>query len=117
MLSLSSLWMRLRRRPVEPVPMVLYSRPGCHLCELMKREIERANVAYPFELREVDISLEPELEKMYGRSIPVLEVAGRVAFKSKLSASEFERKYARLSSEWDRARYFGRAVDEARGRG
>ena len=96
--------------------MVLYSRPGCHLCELMKLEIERANVAYPFELREVDISASPELEALHGRSIPVLEIAGRVAFKSKLSASEFERKYARLAGEWARARYFGKALEDARGR-
>ena len=97
--------------------MVLYSRPGCRLCEVMKAEIARSRVGHPFALTEIDISASPELEALHGRSIPVLEIAGRIAFKSKLSASEFERKFARAAAEWDRAQYFGRALKEARGRG
>ena len=83
----------------------------------MKAEIARARVAHPFVLEEVDISANPKLEELWGRSIPVLEIAGRIAFKSKLSAADFERKYARLADEWGRARYLGDAVNSARGRG
>ncbi|HEX6997083.1 MAG TPA: glutaredoxin family protein [Gammaproteobacteria bacterium] len=56
--------------------LVLYSRPGCHLCEEMLAELEpllegRADV------RIVDVSGDPELERRYGLRIPVL-VAGDI---------------------------------------
>jgi hypothetical protein len=51
--------------------LVLYSRPGCHLCEELAAELEpllrgRATV----ELKDVDESV--ALERRYGLRIPVL---------------------------------------------
>ena len=83
--------------------LVLYSRPGCHLCELMKAELARARPSRPYRLTEVNIDLDPALVERFGRSIPVLEIAGRVAFKTKLGAAEFERKLERLAAEAERA--------------
>ncbi len=80
-----------------PVPLVLYTRGGCHLCEEMKREIARARLDAPHALREVDIDRDPELVRRFDRSVPVLEIAGRIAFKGRLSAAELERKFARLA--------------------
>jgi len=56
---------------------VLYSRPGCHLCE----EALRALVAlrddgYRFELLEVDIESEESLLRRMLERIPVVEVDG-----------------------------------------
>jgi hypothetical protein len=93
-----------RRTPGEPVPLTLYSRPGCHLCEVMKSEIGRARVARPFRIEEVNIDGDPELYTRYRHSIPVLAIGGHVAFKGRLSAAEFERKFERLAAEWQRGR-------------
>lgn len=90
----------LRRRPV---PMVLYTAPGCGLCEELKAELTRARVSRRYELREVNVRTDPALEARHGRSIPVLEIAGRVAFKGRLSAEEFQRKFERLAAEWESA--------------
>lgn len=87
-----------------PVPMVLYTRPGCGLCEEMVEEIRRARPGRPWSLTEVDIDGDPELERRHGTSIPVLWIGGRLAFKGRLTAAELERKFARLAGEWDRAR-------------
>ncbi len=95
--------MKLLRRlfgggdPLPPVPLVLYTRPDCPLCDEMKAELRRAPSASRLELTEVDVESDPELERRHGRSIPVLEIAGRVAFKGRLTAEDFERKLARLS--------------------
>jgi hypothetical protein len=83
----------LGRGAGEPVPVRLYSRPGCHLCDVMKAELE-----------EVDIDRDDDLRRRFGHSIPVLEIGGRVAFKGRLTASELERKFERLAGEWDAAR-------------
>jgi hypothetical protein len=60
----------------------------------MKAELERVRpiARRPFRVREVDIAGDPELEERFGRSIPVLEIAGRPAFKGRLTADELERK-------------------------
>jgi predicted DCC family thiol-disulfide oxidoreductase YuxK len=79
------------------VPLVLYTRPGCHLCDEMKAEIARADLGRPYELREVNIDTDPALAARFGLSIPVLEIAGRVAFKARLERAELERKFARLT--------------------
>ncbi len=84
------------------VELVFYTRPGCGLCEEMKAELERARTARPFHLREVDISGDPELEAAHGRSIPVLEILGRAAFKGRLTAADFERVFARRLTEAQR---------------
>ena len=78
--------------------MRLYSRSDCPLCDEMRAEIGRARLSGPCTLDVVDIGTDPELEARFGRSIPVLEIAGRVAFKGRLTAPELERKFRRYTS-------------------
>ncbi len=52
--------------------LVLYGRPGCHLCEDMRAALEEFRAAYGFRLREVDIDGDPDLAARYGTQIPVL---------------------------------------------
>jgi glutaredoxin len=53
---------------------------GCHLCESARRVIERVQADVPFELEEIDISDDPELERRYRERIPVVVVGGEEAF-------------------------------------
>ena len=85
--------------PGSPVPVVLYTRPGCHLCEEMKAELRRARTAVPYELREVDVDSDPELARLHGLSIPGLAIDGRPAFKGRLTAAAFAEKLARRAGE------------------
>jgi glutaredoxin len=62
----------------------IYSRPGCHLCEEMKAVIEKVTAGEPINLREVDISGDPELERRYSLEIPVLEIDGRKIAKYRI---------------------------------
>lgn len=91
-----------------PVELVLYTKASCPLCDEMKAELARARVRPPFRLREVDIEGDPELLVRHGLSIPVLEIGGRPAFKGRLTAAAFERKYAARLAEI-------RAQDASRG--
>jgi glutaredoxin len=54
----------------------LYGAAGCHLCETAKRVIEQVRTELPFELEEVDITGDPELESRYRERIPVVAVDG-----------------------------------------
>jgi hypothetical protein len=63
------------------VPVViLYGKPGCHLCEEARAAVGRVRAECPFELEEVDISLDPVLHRRYGERIPVLALEGEELF-------------------------------------
>jgi glutaredoxin len=66
------------------VTLTIYSRPGCHLCEEMKGVIQKVAARQPVDLREVDISGDPELERRYGLEIPVLEIDGKKIAKYRI---------------------------------
>ena len=53
---------------------------GCHLCESARRVIEGVRADVPFELEEVDITGDDELETRYRERIPVVLVDGEEAF-------------------------------------
>ena len=53
---------------------------GCHLCEGARRVIEGVRADVPFELEEVDIAGDDELEARYRERIPVVLVDGEEAF-------------------------------------
>jgi glutaredoxin len=76
---------------------VLYTRPGCHLCEDAKREILSANCADEYALEEVNIDNDPALLERYRYEIPVITINGIKAFKHRLTAAEFKRAVKRSS--------------------
>ena len=59
---------------------ILYSRPGCHLCEQALAALRELRPAVPegFELREVNIESDPGLERRFLLEVPVIEVDGVV---------------------------------------
>jgi glutaredoxin len=59
----------------------LYGKPGCHLCEDAREVVERVRAQRTFDLREVDVSLDPILYREYGERIPVLAVNGEELFE------------------------------------
>jgi glutaredoxin len=58
---------------------VVYSRPGCHLCEQALAEIVALHRdGHRFELREVDIESDDSLLRRLLERIPVVEVDGEL---------------------------------------
>ena len=75
-----------------PVIVEMYTRPGCHLCEVAQAIIEKVRRQTPFEWRVVDISGDADLEAQFGEQIPVVFVDGRKAFKFHVDEAGFRRK-------------------------
>ncbi|HEV8610844.1 MAG TPA: glutaredoxin family protein [Thermoanaerobaculia bacterium] len=63
------------------IRLTLMSRPGCHLCEEMCREVDTLLADEPHEWEVVDVDSDPELAGRYGDEIPVLFVNGRLFAK------------------------------------
>jgi glutaredoxin len=74
---------------------ILYTKPGCHLCDEARREMARAGCPDLFTYEEVDITSDPELRRRYGWDIPVVLIDGAHAFKHRLTAEEFRRAVLR----------------------
>jgi glutaredoxin len=58
----------------------LYHAPGCHLCDRARIVLEEARDDIAFDLVEVDISGDAELEAVYREWLPVVEIDGERAF-------------------------------------
>jgi hypothetical protein len=64
------------------VPVVtLYGKPGCHLCDEARAVVREALQGCDAQLNEVDITLDPVLERRYGERIPVVVVDGEELFE------------------------------------
>ena len=70
---------------------VLYTRPGCHLCDQMKAVVRRVAETHPLALEETDISGDSALEQLYGEEIPVLMMDGRKVAKYRINEAELVR--------------------------
>ena len=60
---------------------VLYGRPGCHLCDDARAALERVRAAAAFDLREVDITTDDALHARYLERIPVVTLDGEELFE------------------------------------
>ena len=70
----------------------LYTRPGCHLCVEMLREMLAAGCDDEYQLEEINIDDDPVLKQGYGLKIPVLTINGEEAFLYRLTAAEFRQR-------------------------
>ena len=82
----------------DQVQVILYSKPGCHLCEVMKKEMAKADCAELYKLQEINIESDAELFARYRYDIPVLMIDGVEAFRHRVTADSF-RDYLSKSVE------------------
>lgn len=60
---------------------VLYSRPGCHLCDDAREVLLAERARTPFDLSVISVEGDDELERAYGIRIPVVLVDGVERFE------------------------------------
>jgi glutaredoxin len=76
---------------------ILYTRPGCSLCDEAKAAMRASAGEDEFTLEEVNIDEDSSLRDQYGYDIPVIFINGVKAFKHRIDPREFHRKIRRLS--------------------
>jgi glutaredoxin len=75
---------------------VIYSRPGCHLCEEAQQAIAATECLDEYTLEEINIESDPDLLRRYQYDIPVITINGVEAFRHRLTSEAFR---ARLQEE------------------
>lgn len=64
--------------------LVVYSRPGCHLCEGVRRVLDEAGLPYD----EVDVDQDEALRAEYGWIVPAVAVGGRLIYEAGMPPGE-----------------------------
>ena len=75
---------------------IVYSRPGCHLCDEAKAAISAAGCSDQFTFEEVNIESDEELLRKYKYDIPVIAIDGVEAFIHRVNPKEFETRIKRI---------------------
>jgi len=68
---------------------IVYSRPGCHLCDELKEVILSAGCNALFTFEEINIDNDPTLYERYKYDIPVVAINGVERFMHRVKAGEF----------------------------
>lgn len=55
----------------------IYSRTGCHLCDVALEDIEKFKTEFDFSIEKILIDGNLELEKKYGEEVPVILINGK----------------------------------------
>jgi len=78
----------------EPRNVIVYSRKGCHLCEVVKESLSKLSRRGGFIWREIDVDADSELRRQFNDEVPVVFIDGRKAFKYRMDEQEFLRRLA-----------------------
>ncbi|HXZ13975.1 MAG TPA: glutaredoxin family protein [Candidatus Sulfotelmatobacter sp.] len=71
---------------------IVYSRKGCHLCEIVKESLVKLEKRGGFTWHEIDVDSDAEMRRLYTDEVPVVFINGRKAFKYHMDEQEFLRK-------------------------
>lgn len=63
---------------------LLYTRPGCHLCDLALETLHKYRDSLPPPI-EIDIDGDPVLTARFSTCIPVVEIDGKVRFRGRVN--------------------------------
>lgn len=73
---------------------VVYSRKGCHLCEIVKETLTKLQRRGGFTWQDIDVDSDDQLRRQFTDEVPVVFIDGRKAFKYRMDESDFLRKLA-----------------------
>ena len=71
---------------------ILYSRKGCHLCEIVKETLLKLQRRGGFTWREVDVDCNDALRRQFTDEVPVVFIDGKKAFKYRMPEKDFLRR-------------------------
>ncbi len=91
---LTSWWQRWTRKPLQHWQVVMYTRQGCHLCDVAWSRLQLAQKRYGFALSQVDVDTDTQLQEQHGLHVPVVEIDGKVRFRGRIDEVLFRRLIA-----------------------
>jgi hypothetical protein len=84
-------WWKTSRPRCEHLALILYTRQGCHLCDIAWKQLHTAQEHWGFRLVVVDVDSDPDLAARYGEQVPVVSVNGVVRFRGVINRALLNR--------------------------
>jgi glutaredoxin len=84
---------------------VLFTKPGCCLCDTVKTQLGKLRAVRPFDLREINILEDSAAYASFREEIPVVFIDGRKAFKYRLDEKAFLRRLAARPAEGEKPQH------------
>lgn len=76
--------------------LMLYTRPGCHLCEEAKTQLQPLLAEFGLNLREVNVDSDAALAARFGEEVPVVFLDGRKLAKYRVDLPALRRALERF---------------------
>ena len=76
----------------------VFHAPGCHLCVRAREQLEALREELGFELRQVDIAGDADLEASYREFLPVVELDGERLFTYYVHPDALRRRLAQTQA-------------------
>ena len=70
----------------------LYTRAGCHLCEVVEEQLADLKKEIPFEIETLDIDADEALRALYNEEVPVVMLDGKKIAKYHLDVEMLRRR-------------------------
>ena len=78
----------------DPRQVMVYTRKGCHLCEVVKESLAKLARRGTFTWQEIDVDTDADLRRQFTDQVPVVFIDGHKAFKYRMDEQEFLRRLA-----------------------
>jgi glutaredoxin len=85
------------------IDVVLFTKPGCCLCDTVKAQLKELRTQQTFDLREVNILEDSAAYAKFNEEIPVVFIDGHKAFKYHLDEKAFLRRLQARPSQGEKA--------------
>ena len=85
---LSRLLRRLRGRAAPTgarLRLVVYTRRGCHLCDVVLEQLQKLRQEFDFKVDEIDVDTDAALKESYGEQVPVVMINGKIRFRGRMN--------------------------------
>ncbi len=92
-------WLHPFHPPKVPVPLVLNRRPDAPHRHELRAGLRGAGLE-GYGLREVDVDQDAALRDEYGWRVPVLEIAGELAFEGRLEPAALRKRFAAIAKRY-----------------
>jgi len=73
---------------------ILYSKPGCHLCEDAKADLMSLADQFEFGLEERDITQDALTFEKYRYTIPVMHIDSKIELEGRINSRKLQRAMA-----------------------
>lgn len=87
----------------------LYTRRNCHLCEEVQAHLDSLQSEYPHRVTSIDIDSDPQIQKIMGDKIPVVEL-GPYSLRAPITRQQLQMT---LAAATDRLRHIAAAEESA----